>query len=74
MKTSRIMVRRTKAAFAASAPSCGQCHYFEPQEGGKVGYCHRHPPTAMLDADGDIGSQWSITKPNGWCGEFKGRQ
>jgi hypothetical protein len=61
--------------------SCEECRFWEGigDIDGEVrdGFCRRHAPRAALRARegeaGEVATNWPLTTPSDWCGEFEER-
>lgn len=58
-------------------PTCHFCQFWEPADKTPhEGTCHRYPPKTVMRNDGGmdiLGSVWSFTPADAWCGEFRGK-
>jgi hypothetical protein len=60
----------------ATAGNCPQCRFFEPRsERDATGYCHRMPPTLLMDTDSTqkrrLTTRYPYVGKADYCGEFK---
>jgi len=62
----------------ATHPDCTHCSFFKAGEPGTAvvdwGTCRRHPPTAMMDSDGEVSDRFPIVTNADLCGEWKAKQ
>lgn len=55
------------APLAAEVEQCGRCRFFQWDDDGPIGACHRGPPRS-----GQAAGNWPVVRPGDWCGEFRG--
>ena len=66
-----------------TSETCGNCHYWHPNQRNKSGLCKRYPPIPVVfhslklrNADEyellqDVQPEWPITREDDSCGEYK---
>lgn len=71
------MTRGKKTIPVADAMSlhgtCGNCAWWEGNEENSAGYCHRFPPSWVVEDDAAC-TMFPITDTGEFCGEHRGRQ
>lgn len=60
-----LAVETPRTIPAPQPESCGRCRFFQWDEDGPTGACHRGPPRS-----GQAAGNWPVVRPGDWCGEF----
>ena len=51
--------------------SCNRCAYYDSGDAVITGFCRRFPPSIFRGVA--VPGKFPIVAPDGWCGEYKGR-